>query len=310
MAARTVIVLTSIDPHTGFYYTSAQSGGTGALFTETGANVFSMTLLIAAAVFLLAMRFTRHRATAPISDSAPLAMASFLVAASLFFDIASQLFTRLSSLTLGDYLVIGLAVLSGIYFILRGLALWQGKSGSPSLWSLTVVLWGLAKLILTFTRFNGITQISENTYDIFAIALLMIFWLFHAKLVDSTDTRRSLNWIYGFGVPAAVAGLMVTIPRYFAMIFVEQEFITSASPEFTGLTMSLYIFVFLGTYLRRADRAPAEILEEPDENSTNEASETCVTPSGGFVQLPPLAPGVIDGQAQAEPTEQKEDFNQ
>ena len=269
VAVRSIILLTMVDAQSGFYFRGQ----------ETMPTIFSIVLAVAAAVTIIVLKLIPHRTAGVVPSSPPLSLASFFVGFALFFDIAMQLFADFDVLGWPDINLMSLGAAAGAAMVVNGVRLWTGIRAFTGVLPLFPVLWSLARLIILFIRFNGITKISENAYDIVAAALIMMFWLFHAKWSVRAQIQQTTGWIYGLGITAAGAGLLVSIPRYAVLILGEPELFTySSDPLLVNLSMPIYILIFLVLISSDQANAAAQKIQQ-------EQSQACAASLSGFVQM-------------------------
>lgn len=236
VALRSYFVLYGIDAQTGFYVAQKQNAATAVSMAMAGLCV--VVIIVARLLPLKPAGIVRH--------SYPLSLLSFLMAGALFYDAAYTLFSQMELLNWADILLLVLAVLAGCSLVAHGVGLWRTLPQRVGFSALLIVLWSLARFLILFIRFNGVTKISENAFDVVAAALMMMFWLFHTKNVTGTQSKGSTGWLCGFGLTAAAASLMVSLPRYLALLTGRGDlFVYSSGPLLFNLIAPIYIFVFL-----------------------------------------------------------------
>lgn len=236
VAARFFLYFTAIDPATGFYNDSSRVLGL----------VVSTAFVVGLIVCVVLFRFLSEPSAGVIGRAPGLAVISFGMAGALCCDTLVSLVRSLSALQC----LVGLfALLSAAYFVCTGIDRLRGTRHTPGLLYATVPVWAAVKLVIYYTQFHGVIYISEGILEVFALALSMMFWLYHTRMVTGMEPGRAAQWGYGFGIAAAVACCMVTLPRLVAGVMGRDDLTAHGlGLEVALLISAVYIVVFLVRY--------------------------------------------------------------
>ncbi len=240
-----------------FHATNAPTGFTANSMQALGVGL-SIAFVAVLAACVISFRLTKDPAAQGLRRSIPLGVVCFPLAASLCFDTVVSFGGELLPI---DYAVGILALLSALYFAWFGMDRLLGRNSCPALLSLAPLVLSALKLVVFYTDFHNVTAITEGIVELFSLCLGTLFWLYHTKMVLGQNTRRSAQWGYGFGIPAAACYLMITLPRLVAPLTYRAEFTAHGSRvEWASIVAALYIAVFLVEY-HRASVRPSEAEE-------------------------------------------------
>ena len=168
-----------------------------------------------------------------------------------------------------------LALLAAAYFLCAGVDRMRGTRNTPGLLYGAVPVWAAVKLVLYYTQFHGVVYISEGILEVFALALSMMFWLYHTRMVTGMNAGRAAQWGYGFGIAAAAACGMVTLPRLAARLMGRDDLTAHGSVLMGTLFISIiYIVVFLVRYHIASVDSPLLPEEEAEPASAPLTEET------------------------------------
>lgn len=255
VAGRIALYFTSIDPETGFYTASARTVGMIA------SVAFAAGMILCVVLF----RLLSEPKAGVIARAPELGVVSFGMAVALGFDTIASLVRPSVNSPVLNYIVGFFALLAMAYFICSGVDFLRGGRCTPGVLFGAVPLWSAVKLALFYTRFHGVIYISEGVLEVFALALTMMFWLYHTRMVTGMNSGRAAQWGYGFGISAAAACAMVTLPRMAAGLMGRSDLTAHGSDlEITSLISILYIVVFLVRYHIASVQSP--VLEEEGED--------------------------------------------
>lgn len=271
VATRMWLYFTAIDPATGFYTDSSRTLG---LIVSV---VFGVGLIACVVLF----RFFSEPAPGQIVRASDLAVASFGMAGGLCYDTVVLLMQTSGTSPVKKYLIGLFALLAAAYFVCAGVDRLRGTQRTPGLLYAAVPAWAAVKLVVYYTQFHGVVYISEGVLEVFALALSMMFWLYHTRMVTGTNPGRAAQWGYGFGIAAAAACCMVTLPRLVSGLMGQDALTAHGSGLEVSLLISvIYIAVFLVRYHKTpADRplSPNRIPDREERVARTEEPETVQT---------------------------------
>lgn len=114
-----------------------------------------------------------------------------------------------------------LSVLFGIACIVMAVCWLRGgilPAGIGVLWIFSV-LWGLYFMVLTFMTYSAAATTQENMFTVGGGALMLLFLLQESKLLSGTGSRRVVQYMYVFGLPASMLWLTYTVSNTVLVLF-------------------------------------------------------------------------------------------
>lgn len=255
VGARCYLYFTAIDPVTGFYVDSARALG--------------LVVSVACAVGMIAcvalFRLVSEPAAGMVDRAPEIGVVSFGMAAALGYEAVCGAMSEWADSPVRAVLTGVVALLAAVYFICAGVDRMRGTKNTPGLLYGAVPVWAAVKLVLYYTQFHGVVYISEGILEVFALALSMMFWLYHTRMVTGMNAGRAAQWGYGFGIAAAAACAMVTLPRLVARLMGRDDLTGHGSVLMGTLFISIvYIVVFLVRYHIASVDSPLLPEEEAD----------------------------------------------
>ncbi len=134
---------------------------------------------------------------------------------------------------------------SGLTFCYFGITYVLGNTPNYAFIVIPIVAWVL-RLISTFISFTGMSNISDNLYDVLMLVSASIFLLFHGKQLCKIHTKKELSMTFVFGIIAALTSAVAILPRWIIALMGMKEFdhIQVDSP-LASFFMAVYIVVYL-----------------------------------------------------------------
>ncbi len=249
-AARIVQQFLLIDAETGFYTAEG----------EFIAKIISWTFVGAFVILLLLAFLTPKICFAAPKKSVPLGIASFALAAAMFFDSAIGLM-NLNGGKL-NLAVAVLGALSAASFVMYGLS-HVTEVSFPSFLALFPVFWAIIDLIAQFMRYTGQSSIIDYTVSTVTMCLVLYSLLTHSKMVIGEVSRKLTIAIIGVGLTAALFCIINTVPTLIATVMGKANTLihdkTIATP--TVFVMAVYLLVFIHSMKK------AEPISENEEDT-------------------------------------------
>ncbi len=249
-AARIVQQFLLIDAETGFYTAEG----------EFIAKIISWTFVGAFVILLLLAFLTPKICFAAPKKSVPLGIASFALAAAMFFDSAIGLM-NLNGGKL-NLAVAVLGALSAASFVMYGLS-HVTEVSFPSFLALFPVFWAIIDLIAQFMRYTGQSSIIDYTVSTVTMCLVLYSLLTHSKMVIGEVSRKLTIAIIGVGLTAALFCIISTVPTLIATVMGKANTLihdkTIATP--TVFVMAVYLLVFIHSMKK------AEPISENEEDT-------------------------------------------
>ncbi len=202
------------------------------------------------------------------NSSIVLGISSLLMALSIFYDVG-KLSLNTTYFTWSDYSLFGLSIISALAFTVLGICYFAGKK-FPMVLSLFPVIWSVTRLIVSYTKFNGIALASENIVDVLTMSFFMVFWLYHTKILGDQSLKKSLLRIFLFGSCTSFLGLISTIPRFFAEYGMRVDLVSIfPTISLSNLAGAIYAICFIGMiYLQKVEKVSTNLTETDEQNST------------------------------------------
>ena len=294
-------MLRNMDSVTGFYH---DSGSITIIILYAVLGVASLLILLFS---YLSARIPA--AVAPQGRRIPLGIASFIFAATLFYDAISNYFSldtestativqNVRTVSLMQHLHAIFAFLACCYFVVFCISYFSGKSFHKKLkiLSLMPLAWAVVRVLERITVIISIVRVSELLLELCALVFLMLFLLSFARVVSDVNCKGSMWSVIGCGCVSALLMLSYTIPRIMLMLTGNSDSLVDGYPlNFCDIGCALFIIIFVVTALRsgytvedvEAMQAETEAAsagaEETEENAQQPAGMQTVTDEDGNV---------------------------
>lgn len=247
-----------LEPRTGFYDKTDWSVWVlYALLILAGAS-------FAAAAFASKKKFVYD--TAPAKSTA-IALASFMLALTMFISSVAQYKSALSIISDGSTMIYGsesigyfktgaaarmlegvCAIVCAVFFVIFGYGHISGKSRAADnkLMALFPVLWCIFRLMHRFMRTINFLNVSDLLYELVMCVMLMMFFMAFAQLNSGIGSKEIAWKLVGYGVPAALFCLLCFLPRFIMLITGRSELLCSESPiEWCDLGCAVFIITLI-----------------------------------------------------------------
>lgn len=267
-------MLRGMDAETGFY----NNGSSIAI-------IILYAVLAAGSLLILVLTYLSSRvpaAKAPAGRRIPLAIASFIFAATLFYDAISNYFStgestatiiqNAKSVSVMQHLQAIFAFLSCCYFIVFFVSYITGTSFHKKLKiiSLAPLAWAVVRVLEKITVIISIIRVSELLLELFAFVFLMMFFLSFARVVSDVNCKGSMWSVIACGCVSVLLLLTYSIPRAMLILTGNEASLVSGYPlNFCDLGCALFIIVFVITTLRCGYKV--EDVEEMNEEIATDA---------------------------------------
>ncbi len=133
----------------------------------------------------------------------------------------------------------------GLTFLWFGLSGFFGWKPYAPLSMVFVVAW-IIRLITTFIGFSGMSNISENLYDVMMLIFTLLFFLSHGRVLCGIARKREMQTLLVTGVSAVLCTAVSAVPNI-VMPLIRHENLahTPTDHPIPCLFTALYIAVFL-----------------------------------------------------------------
>ena len=283
---RIFLMLRNMDPTTGFY------NDYGSITV-----IALYALLGVIAVLILLLTFLSGRipaALAPQGRRIPLGIASFLFAATLFFDAVSTyisngestatIIQNVKSVSTLRHIHSLFAFLACCYFIVFFISYIAGKSFHKKLkiLALAPLAWAVVRVLERITVIISIMRVSELFLELLALIFLMVFFMVFARVASEVNCKGSMWSLIACGCVSSLFILTYSIPRIMIMVSGNSDMLVSGYPvSFSDIGCVLFIIVLIITILRsgytvedveamNADLAVEEEVQTEDAPSLDE----------------------------------------
>ena len=233
---RTIQLLFLTDSKTGFYKQGMEGVGTALMV---------LVIAVIAAASTLVFLFKKESLSPTPTSSA------LLGCAALFAGIANAAEPFLNSISLSSVptALLGLRtvliIASGAVFCWYGLAILFRAELHASLSLVLVVTW-VVRLMSSFICFTGMSNISENLYDVLMLISTLIFLLFFGKAVCKISKSQTHRKLFASGVAAVLFTSASSVPCLIAYFAGDYAFVhTPVDNPITGIFMAFFISVYL-----------------------------------------------------------------
>lgn len=227
------------------FLTNAQNGFFYNDF-ETLGHLLTALVVAATAICALFGSFIKDRELSPIPKSNALfGSAAFLLGISQITEIFTYkvnlagvpntlLFLRTAS-------ILG----SGVVFCYVGIYCFIKKKCNFNYIPISVIAW-ILRLITTFISFSGMSNISDNLYDVLCISATLVFLLFHSKMLCGLYKSKNTTVIFTIGAVAFILCAVNVVPKILLPILSVKGFAhTHTDSPLVLLFMAFYILFYL-----------------------------------------------------------------
>lgn len=233
---RTIQLIFLTDAKTGFFKDGMEGLGT-----------IIMAIIIVATVISSLLIFVFKKENLNPNPSSSL----FLGCASIFAGIANlaEPFISQVSLNAVPQLLIALRVifiiLTGLTFCWFGISILFGAKLKPAL-SIIPIISYVIRLMSSFICFTGMSNISENLYDVLMLITTLIFFLLFGKGICGINESETHRKLFSCGIAAILFSAASSIPCLIVYFSGNSAFVhVPVDSPVTGLFMAIFILAYL-----------------------------------------------------------------
>ncbi len=140
-------------------------------------------------------------------------------------------------------------------------------------------IWGCTALVTLFISYVAVANVTENIFNTFTVAFLLLFLFSQAKMIAGVEEKKSGRMVSIFGLPAILFCLVTGIPGTAgALAGLREVGFFPVGLHFVDVLMAFYLTAFL-TELRRRPGG------ETAEDDRKEAHSAGTNPSGAKPEL-------------------------
>ena len=148
--------------------------------------------------------------------------------------------------------------LSGIYFCYFGVMNLLGNKPKPHL-SIVLVISTILRLITTFISFTGMANISDNVYDLLALAATLLFMLFYSKSLVGIKFKPGKNAVFASGMTAVLLNTAAVLPRIIMTVMGAKQY---AHIQVDNTVSVIFLTVYIVVYLVIISKEPKNNTEK------------------------------------------------
>lgn len=242
LASVSVIIIRCIqialltDTENGFFYDGYEGVG----------NALSLIIVGVIAIAALFGFFVRTETLSPLPrPSYALGCAALLTGIAQLTELFSQSVSFDGVFPFIVFLRTAFILGSGLTFCYFGIKYVLGNNPNYGFIVIPITAWVL-RLVSTFISFTGMSNISDNLYDVLMLISTTLFLLFHGKQLCKIHTKKEFTMTFVFGIIAVLTSAVAILPRWIIALMGIKEFnhIQVDSP-LAGFFMAVYIVVYL-----------------------------------------------------------------
>ena len=232
---RCIQLMILTDAKTGFFVDGMESLGIAL-------SVITVVIIAISSVLALASKKTE---VYPIPDrSIVLGIVSLLAGIANLIEpvFSTNVFYTVPSWLIALRLIA--VFLTGLIFCWFGISHILDLNPHYSLSVIFVIAW-IVRLMSTFISFTGMSNISENLYDVLMLITMLLFFLTHSKALCGIKKKCHTQRILAIGFPAVLCTIASAIPNI-AMFFAKgtNAHYPTDNPV-TAIFTALYVAVYL-----------------------------------------------------------------
>ena len=110
----------------------------------------------------------------------------------------------------------------------------------PPLLCVIPSIYSAYRLAYIFIRYTGVIKVSDILLDIVMLGFTMLFWHMCAKTVSGTGSPKTVQWLYGFGFPAALISFVCAVPKYYIAFFLPDTALIWLAVALTLVALARY----------------------------------------------------------------------
>lgn len=233
VALRTAMLFFTIDPQSGFINESYS-----ALAYSILAIIFIAALMLFGFAYFFGKKEFSEGSFGIVYKATAIAM-SFVI---LFDSFAST--STFATFPWQKYLEIISAIVAAIYLTTSALSdVLSFKT--PEILSVAPIVFWFVRLIIIFTSFSTLANISDNIFELAALCLLLLSSLNIAKLVCLPQSEKFTSFSFALFLTTALVCFVNSLPRAILIIGKNTEFLHKNDlPVMTTLMAGFYILLF------------------------------------------------------------------
>ncbi len=244
LAARVLQQFYMLDAATGFYKDD---------FGYIG-NVISVVCVLLIPALVLVVWLSRPGEIMPNNKSKGLGAASFVAAFCLAISGVTHV---INAAHVGHYILALMSVGTAAVIMLQGISCFTDGKFNGGL-SIISILYGLARLIITFMGYTGEVTVTDTVFDIATMCLLLLFLYSSGKIMSEVSGSRTPVLYFACGLSAAFFCVDSVLAPAIAKLL--NFNIHGSNFDVANIGFAVYIVVML--YVTSGKKAAAPAKEE------------------------------------------------
>ena len=202
---------------------------------------FGLDIALWGGIFLLGLSYRflfKNTPTRPIKQSLLLGIGSLAVA---FFCLPQAYMDCVTAETTNAMILAVLpSLITAVCFVLIAAFQIQGRKISYTL-ALLPVLSELTRVVVAYTKFNGLSRVTENAVYILSMLSFLLFCMSQFWLYYKGNQPKGIFGCYIFGATTGVFGLLSTLPHW---VMGNNQLPLS----YVGFGAAVYALIFMGVH--------------------------------------------------------------
>lgn len=231
----------------------------------------------------------------PFKKNMFLAVASFVFAGGIIFDVVSSLSTFL--INAKSFTAVGLSImgtmdqaqlplliesvfgiLAAIYIIIFGISFVDGRTtySQYKFLALAPLFWAMSRIVIRFVRKIAYVNVSDLMLELFAITFMMIFLLSFARICAGLANSKAMRTLFASGFVGIFFCVVANLPRLLMVITGNANALPDEYPfSLCDLGFAVFAFAYIFNVVKCAkENDSAELLgaevEVHDEMETDD----------------------------------------
>lgn len=223
----------------------------------------------------------------PFKKDMFLAVASFIFAGGIIFDVVSSLSTFL--INAKSFSAVGISImgtmdqaqlplliesvfgiLSAIYVIIFGISFIDGRTtySQYKFLALAPLFWAMSRIVIRFVRKIAYVNVSDLMLELFAITFMMIFLLSFARICAGLANSKAMRTLFASGFVGIFFCVVANLPRLLMVLTGNAAALPDEYPfTLCDLGFAIFAFAYIVNVVKCAkENDSAELISEKAED--------------------------------------------
>lgn len=229
----------------------------------------------------------------PFRKNKFLAVASFVFAAGIVFDVVSSLSTFL--INAKSFSAVGISimgtmdqaqlplliesvfgVLAAIYIIIFGISFIDGRTtySQYKFLALAPLFWAMSRIVIRFVRKIAYVNVSDLMLELFAITFMMIFLLSFARISSGLANSKAMRTLFASGFVGIFFCIVANLPRLIMVLTGNGAALPDEYPfTLCDLGFAVFAFAYIVNAVKCAKENDSAELEGKEAENVNDEME-------------------------------------